>query len=184
VNIEKFPVGAPPKYSSPEKMEKKIAEYFEYVKEKHMVPTVPGLALFLGMTTKRLSVYRKKKKFEEIIEKAYDFIADIYVRELLRQKISAPGAIFVLKNLGWKDESEKKVTVEGKMEVESHVYLIPSFETFRKSEKKKRGRPRKLENVEAGPETAIPEISGMKEAGEEEAEVSGVMVVEAGGVEK
>ena len=111
-----MPGGRPPKYKTPEELEAKIDEYFESgipVKVKVVgnttvevpVPTITGLALYLGFADRySMYDYEKKEEFSHSIKKARAFIEKHY--EELLQSNNVTGAIFALKNFGWKDKQE------------------------------------------------------------------------------
>jgi hypothetical protein len=107
--------GRPPIFSSVEELQAKIDEYFETgMRKKTMytkdgmpyevpVPTITGLALFLGFAS-RQSLYdlETRQDFSYTIKKARTFIEREY--EELLQSGNVTGAIFALKNMGWQDK--------------------------------------------------------------------------------
>jgi hypothetical protein len=113
--------GRPPMYNSPEEIAPVIDEYFEYIKgekkegeeewERTPEPaTITGLALYLGFDGRQsLYDYRDKQEFSVIIKKAISRVEHNYEKALSYQ--SPTGAIFALKNMGWKDKVEQEVKV-------------------------------------------------------------------------
>lgn len=124
--------GKPPLYQTPEEMLEKVEEYFQRIKggrfdtgqivinedgdmEKvyENVPkepaTITGLCLFLGFKS-RQSFYdhAKIKNFEPVIEYAKLRIENRYEVALMESK-NPTGAIFVLKNMGWRDRVEQVI---------------------------------------------------------------------------
>jgi hypothetical protein len=121
-------VGRPPKYKTPEEMQRIIDLYFlacrvhtdgdasrladlsedelliinDIVDE---VPTISGLAYTLDMTTQAFRDYEKKDEFLCTVKKAKQ-----RVEMSLEQRLANPactGSIFSLKNnFGWKDKTE------------------------------------------------------------------------------
>lgn len=113
------------KYKTVEELEKAIDAYFEDCKDKVIKdddgnivtdksgnpvllqnpPTVSGLALFLGFEDRR-SIYDYKNRglFSHTIKKAIMKIEQYAEQHLYVGK--ATGAIFWLKNHGWKDSKE------------------------------------------------------------------------------
>lgn len=103
-------------YSTVEELEAKIEDYFKNCPDKKMVvtkcgvvelpcPTITGLALHLGFCN-RQSMYdyeNKTPEFSDTIKKARSKMEVIY-EQLLQDGNS--GAIFALKNFGWKDKQE------------------------------------------------------------------------------
>lgn len=124
-------VGRPPKYKSVEEIEEKIEQYFAGCEgeplsddEGNQVfnkygypcwikppkpPTVTGLALALGFTT-RLSLlnYQGKKEFMNTITRAKTMIEE-YAESRLFDRDGSNGAQFSLRNnfRGWNGEQEK-----------------------------------------------------------------------------
>lgn len=103
------------KYATPEQMAEAIDEYFASCVrmvandrngeiEYYWVdpPTVPGLALSLGMSTVSLLNYAKLDEFEELIAEAKQRIEE-YTAKALHANPKATGLIFILKNMGWQD---------------------------------------------------------------------------------
>lgn len=107
--------GRPPIYEDPKKLYDRIVEYFTYIQgelddDKKVIRepeplTVTGLSIFLGFNSKgTLYEYAKKKEFSDSIKRALLFVEQKY-EEMLLSKAST-GAIFALKNMGWKDKTE------------------------------------------------------------------------------
>ena len=128
-------VGRPPKYKSKEEIEAKIDAYFKecegeilkddkgkpiFDKFGHSVvinqrpPTVTGLALALGFTT-RLSLlnYQGKKEFMNTITRAKTMI-EAYTEERLFDRDVTNGAQFSLRNnfKGWNDRQPSELDQE------------------------------------------------------------------------
>ena len=118
-------VGKKPKYSEVEKLQKKIDEYFancpdnrvitgfdknegEFVTMELSTPTITGLALYLGFCSRKAFYdYENKPEFSDTIKKARLRIECEYEKQLYCDKCT--GAIFALKNLGWKDKVENEI---------------------------------------------------------------------------
>lgn len=124
--------GRPPVFATPEEMQAKIEEYFEYVKgdfrevEKKVMDedhdectikvrecirepenvTITGLALYLGFES-RQSFYDNEKRngFSYIIKRARMRVENGYENRLIDSK-NPTGSIFALKNMGWTDKQE------------------------------------------------------------------------------
>jgi hypothetical protein len=120
--------GRPPIFNNVEELQKKIEEYLKdcpdkktmYFKLKDEVeereipcPTITGLALFLGFESRQSFYdYEKREQFSYTIKRARTFIEREY--EQLLQTGNPTGAIFALKNFGWKDKSDLDITSGGK----------------------------------------------------------------------
>lgn len=128
-------VGRPPKYKCKEEIEEKIDAYFkecegEILKDERgktifdkfgqpviigqKPPTVTGLALALGFTT-RLSLinYQGKKEFMNTITRAKTMI-EAYTEERLFDREGSNGAQFSLRNnfKGWNDRQPSELDQE------------------------------------------------------------------------
>lgn len=116
--------GRPAFFDSPEELQSRIIEYFEsYLPQGESTtpdpvlgykPTVSGLGIWLGFSDRQsLYDYAKRKKDKEvfacIVKKAIYYI-EMQYEQLLESK-GATGAIFALKNMGWRDKTEVQQTV-------------------------------------------------------------------------
>lgn len=115
----------PPMYDNPEEMSAKIDEYFKTgVKTRTVrigkgkdaydvdvqVPTITGLCLYLGFESRQSFYdYEKKEGFAYTIKRARLMIENVNEENL--QIGNTTGAIFALKNMGWKDSSQVENTV-------------------------------------------------------------------------
>lgn len=122
-------VGRPPKYTSKEEIEGLIEKYFEECEGKPLLddkgnaltdkygrpiivgrkpPTVTGLALALGFTTRQgLLNYQGKKEFLDTITRAKSLV-EKYTEERLFDRDGVQGAKFSLINnfKGWSEKPE------------------------------------------------------------------------------
>jgi len=132
----KHPGGRPRKYQTAEELQIAITDYFDNgVKTKTVVsgrkedpiiteipvPTITGLVLHCGFCD-RHSFYDLEKipEFTHTIKRARAFIERHY--EELLQAGNTIGAIFALKNFGWKDRSEMEVT--GSLSIEDKLAAL------------------------------------------------------------
>ena len=115
--------GRPPKYKNKDELQKKITEYFENGMRKRQVvvgppanksiveipvPTITGLALFLGFESRQSFYdYEKNNEFSYTIKKSRTFIEREY--EELLSTGNVTGAIFALKNMGWIDKTISEI---------------------------------------------------------------------------
>lgn len=129
--------GRPPKYESPEEMQRLIDLYFiacrenrllelgldsalkedelspedmEVIKQTHeSVPLISGLAYLLDMTTETLRDYGTKDEFSATVKKAKQRVEMNLEQRLAGTAVT--GSIFSLKNnFGWKDKTEQEVS--------------------------------------------------------------------------
>ncbi len=116
--------GRPAKFDNPEDLQKKVDEYFDWAKqENNGIKTITGLALFLGFESRQsIYDYEKDGTFSYIIKNARLRVEEGYEERL---HTSTPtGAIFALKNMGWKDKVETGFTDnDGKDVSPVQIYL-------------------------------------------------------------
>jgi len=105
--------GRPRIYGSPEELELEIMAYYDDCLEKKTDPTITGLALYLGFNSRNmLYEYRDREEFSGIIKRAMLCVEMHYESALHTFKYG--GAVFALKNMGWKDRTETDITTNGK----------------------------------------------------------------------
>ena len=93
--------GRPRIYESADELQGVIDQYFADAEIK----TVTGLALYLGFESRQSFYdYEKNNEFSYIIKKARLEVESAYEERLSGN--SPTGAIFALKNMGWKDKTE------------------------------------------------------------------------------
>jgi hypothetical protein len=110
-----MPAGRPPKYHTPEDMQKDIDAYFEECEDESKHMTISGLAYALDMTTQALRGYEDKDEFLSTVKKAKQFV-EMYVEQILMSGNATAGTIFWLKNnAGWKDKTETSNTHDVKV---------------------------------------------------------------------
>lgn len=112
--------GRPLKFKTPEELEEKIEQYYEWAKDNKKHITITGLAWYLGTNRQTLLNYENsledgayssvdddvKVRFVDSIKRAKARIEMEY-EETLYNKNSAVGGIFVLKNnYGYVDKQE------------------------------------------------------------------------------
>lgn len=125
--------GRPLKFKTPEELEEKIEQYYEWTKENKKHISITGLAWYLGTNRQTLLNYENsledgtyssvdddvKVRFIDTIKRAKARIEMEY-EETLYNKNSAVGGIFVLKNnYGYVDKQEvvqKNENIEVKLE--------------------------------------------------------------------
>lgn len=94
--------GRPSIIATPEEFEQKVDEYFAIPDQSI---TVTGLCLHLGFESRQSFYdYADRDGFSYIVKKARLMIENQYEKGL--QKKFPTGAIFALKNMGWKDRQE------------------------------------------------------------------------------
>jgi len=100
------------KFQDPEAFQKSVDEYFSIAGEK---PTITGLALHLDCDLDTIKNYTERDEFFGPLKKAYLRVQNGYEK---RMHEGAPtGAIFALKNFGWKDKTEVDQNLKGELNV-------------------------------------------------------------------
>ena len=98
--------GRPLRYETSEDLEKAIDNYFV---ENPEYPTVTGLALELGFTSRQsLYDYKEREEFSYTIKKAVLKIESLHEANLF--KGASSGSIFWLKNRQWTDKQDFNVS--------------------------------------------------------------------------
>ena len=101
--------GQKPFYETPEKLQNKADEYFNQCLSDDRPVTISGLCYHLGFESlQSFYDYEKRQEFSYAIKKLRLFVVSVY--EELLSKGNSTGAIFALKNFGWKDKQEIEVT--------------------------------------------------------------------------
>ncbi len=99
--------GRPPIFATPEDLEKKCLEYFEYCIENNEKRTITGLTLFVGFSSRKSwDHYEEKKEFLHIVKRAKLTVENSY------EMSATTFDMFALKNMGWKDKQEIEQTVQ------------------------------------------------------------------------
>lgn len=108
----------PKLYTSVDKMQEKIEEYFEMCDEKEKPYTMSGLAYALDMDRRSLLNYSKDEKFFPTIKRARERVEQQLEENALTGKANATFTIFNLKNnYGWKDNIEVEGNAQSKITI-------------------------------------------------------------------
>ena len=113
------PTGRPPLFVNKKVLERRIAKYWShcgitemaFIKGKKVknIPTINGLALWLGTNRQTLSNYEKREEFFYTIKRAKQVIEAFNELMLVSGEVNPKIIIFNLKNnFGWKDKVETK----------------------------------------------------------------------------
>lgn len=102
--------GRPRIYDTPEELQLAVEGYFTHITEKKEPATVTGLALHIGFESRQsIYDYEEDGQFSYIIKNARLRVECEYEKRLSTAQ-SPTGAIFALKNMGWKDKTEQEIT--------------------------------------------------------------------------
>ena len=103
---EQKKIGRPRKYTDPDEMYAAGEAYIRTRILEQRPPTVTGLVLALGFAGRQaLCDYEKQGEFSYAIKRLKSKCEDYY-EECLTNGQPAAGAIFALKNFGWRDKAE------------------------------------------------------------------------------
>lgn len=106
---EKHAGGRPLVYKTPESLEQAIQDYFDTQVGSGSPITISGLAYSLGFISRQsLYDYKEREEFSYILKRATFFVESQYENKL--SGTTPTGAIFALKNMGWKDRTETELT--------------------------------------------------------------------------
>lgn len=101
--------GRPPVFNIPEDLQRKVDEYFIFVKAQDEPITITGLCIYLGFESRQSFYdYEKREQFSYIIKKARLRVENGYEIKLSGNNVA--GAIFVLKNMGWQDKTQQELS--------------------------------------------------------------------------
>lgn len=113
--------GRPPTFSSPQELERRVQGYFDSLLDEEDVPikmpTISGLALALGFSSiKNMQKFARNKEYEYLIQRAL-LVCEHFYEVSLSTRQSPVGAIFALKNSGWKDNPTLSINASGPVTV-------------------------------------------------------------------
>jgi hypothetical protein len=122
----KFALGAdsgrPPVFETLAEFAAKASEYFNNSEQGKW--TITGLVLHLGFCDRQsLYDYQKKEEFSGIVKYCRTMVEMAYEQKL--STVSVTGAIFALKNMGWRDKVETGFTDNEGNDVPVTVFQIP-----------------------------------------------------------
>lgn len=110
-------LGRPPAYDNPELMQQAIDLYFKTCEAEKKQPTITKLAYDLGFESRQSFYdYEEKPDFTYIIKRARLLVESGYEQNLQNQ--SCTGAIFALKNMGWKDKTDHDMNITGERPIQ------------------------------------------------------------------
>jgi len=106
------PEGRPPLWTDPKVIEAQAEVYFAKCMSKNLPMTITGLALALGTWRSVLMDYEEKDEFSATI-KRIKARCENYAEQQMFAGRNQAGAIFALKNYGWRDKQEIDHTNDG-----------------------------------------------------------------------
>lgn len=140
-------------FETSEDLEKAINEYFQTgVKTRQVevgkegnktvieipVPTITGLCFFIGFASRQSFYdYEKKEAFTYIVKRARLFIEQEYEEHLSFGNVT--GAIFALKQMGWTDQQDIKITDDSKINTDEETLRRLAFMLRNKEEEESSG---------------------------------------------
>jgi len=104
-----MPRGRPRSIKSPEQFDSLVDEYVAQCEERDVPVTLTGMILHLGLSSRQsLDEYKNYEGFSDCVKRAKLYVELAYEMRLNGDKPT--GAIFALKNLGWRDRIEQDHT--------------------------------------------------------------------------
>ena len=125
-------IGRPPIFNSPEDFKAKADAYFAKCEKDEKRPTVNGLTLALGMSSRQsLLNYAERDGFLDVVKEARTKLEAAWEDGLYGPNVA--GTIFWLKNQGWTDVQRTELSGPDGAAIkhEAHVTLDPS-EAYRR----------------------------------------------------
>lgn len=114
--------GRPSLFQNDKELSDKVEQYFNGIADDEKTPTITGLALFLGFESRQSFYdYEKNGEFSYTIKRARLSIEQSYEEALLSK--NSTGAIFALKNFGWKDKTEVDTNLTLKGSISPNKWL-------------------------------------------------------------
>lgn len=114
--------GRPSLFQNDKELSDKVQQYFNGITDDEKTPTITGLALFLGFESRQSFYdYEKNGEFSYTIKRARLSIEQSYEEALLSK--NSTGAIFALKNFGWKDKTEVDTNLTLKGSISPNKWL-------------------------------------------------------------
>lgn len=117
--------GRPLKFETADELEAAIQAYFDNQVESKAPITISGLAYFLGFESRQsIYDYKERQKFSYILKRATFFVESCYEEKL--SGTTPTGAIFALKNMGWRDKVETGFTDSNGKDVKPQLIFQPA----------------------------------------------------------
>jgi len=117
--------GRPLIFETPEQLEAAIQAYFEKQVTDKAPITISGLAYELGFESRQsIYDYKEREEFSYILKRATFFVESQYENKL--SGTTPTGAIFALKNMGWKDKVETGFTDSEGKDVQPQLIFQPA----------------------------------------------------------
>lgn len=120
--------GRPALFTDPEDMQAAVDDYFTNTEPREY--TITGLALHIGFESRQSFYdYEEHTDFSYIIKKARLKIEHGYELRLMGKNVT--GAIFALKNMGWKDKVDTEIRYPDGVALNFNTVpsVKPSYET-------------------------------------------------------
>jgi hypothetical protein len=117
------PGGRPPRFKNAAEIENIVLEYFSACRSENRPLTITGLIMALGFNSRQSFYdYEAKPEFVDTIKKARLYVENSYEERL--HTAQPTGAIFALKNFGWRDKQETELTGPGGSPLSIEVHFV------------------------------------------------------------
>lgn len=104
--MDKRPVGRPRKFNSPEELQEKINEFYDYCEARELPLSFERLSTFIGIDRKTIYNYEKKDEYFHSIKEVRERIMADLMEKGLNGSINSTFGIFCLKNYGYSDRQD------------------------------------------------------------------------------
>lgn len=117
--------GRPAMFETADALTNAIQAYFDRQVESGLPITISGLAYDLGFISRQsLYDYKEREEFSYVLKRATFFVESQYENKL--SGTTPTGAIFALKNMGWKDKVETGFTDSDGKDVAPQLIFNPA----------------------------------------------------------
>jgi len=118
-----MPGGRPQLFETAEQLDKEIQNYFSECDMAKKNATITGLAYYIGFESRQSFYdYEKHEEFSYVIKRARLYVESNYEELLTSGK--PVGAIFALKNMGWKDKHEVTQEISGSIRTYNGIEMV------------------------------------------------------------
>lgn len=94
--------------ADPEQVRERVGEYLDFCQKNNILPSIVHVANWIGVHRSTVNDWKngtpQRREHQKIIQQFYGICEEVLVSRMMDNKISAPVAIFMLKNwFGWSD---------------------------------------------------------------------------------
>ena len=114
------PVGRPPKFKTPEELQKKFNSYIKTTDKDGTYKNISGFCYYIDTYRDYLvSLEGDKPEFSNTIKGIREYFARYTIEHAQKSEKNQALNIFLLKNYGYKDKTETDLNISGNIQIES-----------------------------------------------------------------